>query len=101
MEIVTSDALVERVARAISVPQHHTTWDLLTEVEQDLYRQQARYAIMASGVSGQQRMVADLRDLLQNAKIESSGLEITLTVPDRAARMNLVGHLANLRDRVI
>jgi len=49
----------------------------------------------------QQRLVADLRDLLRNAKIESEGVVITITVPDRATRMNIVGHLADLRERVI
>lgn len=34
-----------RVARAISIPQHHTTWDLLTEREKDLFYMQAEYAI--------------------------------------------------------
>lgn len=39
--------LVERVARAISIPQHHTTWDILTWQEKDLFYTQADYAISA------------------------------------------------------
>ena len=46
-------------------------------------------------------LVADLRHLLRNAKIEGEGTVITITVNDRAERMNLIGHLANLRDRVV
>lgn len=34
-----------QVARAISIPQHHTTWDLLSEREKDLFYMQAGYAI--------------------------------------------------------
>lgn len=36
-----------KVARAISIPQHHTTWDTLTEREKDLFYMQADYAIYA------------------------------------------------------
>lgn len=42
-----TEALVERVAKAISVPQHHTTWDMLSEQEKDLFYMQAEYAIAA------------------------------------------------------
>lgn len=37
--------LIERVAQAISIPEHHTTWDLLTDAQKDLYRHQAHYAV--------------------------------------------------------
>lgn len=37
--------MIERVARAISVPQHHTTWDLIPEVEKALFYMQARTAM--------------------------------------------------------
>ena len=40
-------AKVERVARAISVPQHHTGWDMLSDTEKDLFYMQAGYAIAA------------------------------------------------------
>jgi hypothetical protein len=39
--------MVERVARAISIPEHHTSWDSLSETERDLYRMQADYALKA------------------------------------------------------
>lgn len=43
------DELRLHVAKALSIPQHHTSWDLLTEVEQYLFLMQADYAIAALG----------------------------------------------------
>ena len=42
-----NEKLVEQVARAISVPEHHTTWDLLSEMQKSLYYMQAQAAIAA------------------------------------------------------
>lgn len=39
-----SEELLWRIARNLSVPEHHTTWDLLTERQKDLYFMQAQYA---------------------------------------------------------
>lgn len=39
--------LREKVARALSVPQHHTGWPLLSFAEKDLYYMQADAAISA------------------------------------------------------
>lgn len=39
------DDLVERVARALSVPEHHTGWRYLSGQEKNLYRMQAEYAL--------------------------------------------------------
>jgi hypothetical protein len=35
---------IEEIARAISIPEHHTGWELLSETQRDLYRMQAGYA---------------------------------------------------------
>jgi hypothetical protein len=35
----------EKIARACSIPQHHTTWDTLTWQEKDLFYMQADYVI--------------------------------------------------------
>jgi hypothetical protein len=43
-QAAVGDDLRERVARALSIPEHHTTWDLLTDRQKDLYRMQADYA---------------------------------------------------------
>jgi hypothetical protein len=37
--------LREEIARALSIPQHHTTWDTLTWQEKDLFYMQADYAL--------------------------------------------------------
>ena len=39
--------IIERAARALSVPEHHTTWDILTPMQQDLYYMQARAVLSA------------------------------------------------------
>jgi hypothetical protein len=46
-----SEKLVWDVARAISVPEHHTTWGILTDAQKDLYYMQAEYAISAMRAS--------------------------------------------------
>lgn len=45
LETTPLDKLIERVARAISVPEHHAGWEHLSATEQDLYRMQADYAL--------------------------------------------------------
>jgi len=40
--------VVEAAARAVSVPQHHTTWDLLSDTEKDLCYMQAEAALLAA-----------------------------------------------------
>ena len=42
-----NEAMIEKVARAISIPQHHTGWDSLTSMQKDLFYMQADYAIKA------------------------------------------------------
>jgi len=39
--------IIERAARALSVPEHHTTWDILTPMQKDLYYMQARAVLSA------------------------------------------------------
>lgn len=46
---MTREEIIEEMARALSVPQHHTPWDLLSEVEKNLYRMQADYALKSIG----------------------------------------------------
>jgi hypothetical protein len=49
----------------------------------------------------QEKMVEDLRRVLRYAKIEGSKNTVIITLDNRAERMNLIGHLANLCDGVI
>lgn len=39
--------LRDAIARALSIPEHHTGWDKLTDRERDLFYMQADYAIKA------------------------------------------------------
>jgi hypothetical protein len=42
--------LRDHLARALSVPQHHTTWDILSAEEKGLFYQQADCALLALGI---------------------------------------------------
>jgi len=44
---VPSEGMIEAIARAISIPQHHTTWDLISDMEKSLFFMQAGYAVKA------------------------------------------------------
>lgn len=44
---IRKDARRETVARALSIPEHHTGWDLLTDAEKDLFYRQADCALTA------------------------------------------------------
>ena len=94
-----TDTLVERALPAFQKAFNDCLPGLIVEKE-------ARHILQAVVDAMQpalQRsgLVADLRHLLRDAEIEGEGTVITITVNDRAARMNLIGHLANLRDRVV
>jgi hypothetical protein len=57
--------MVERVARAISIPEHHTSWDSLSETERDLYRMQADYALKAILSTGDDAGLVELIERCQ------------------------------------
>lgn len=75
---IIGEEMLERVARAISVPQHHTTWDTLTWQEKDLFYMQADYAIKA--MSSSPEAVTVMREALERARVFIRELATTDTI---------------------
>lgn len=83
------DALIEKVARALSIPQHHTTWDTIPEVEKDLFYMQADYAIYAIREALSQSPAIDPR--VEEAMAGATGIS---SGPDSNGGMRVVVHFA-------